>query len=98
VYVNSRSSIEVISSSFINNTAVRQGGGAVYLNECHANIYITIFSSIFSYNLASYCSVLDRIDEFDHYACIVTVLISPTVCSLTIMQQDKVLEKVWRVS
>ena len=65
VYVNSRSSIKVISSSFINNTAVRQGGGAIYSNGRYANIII--FSSTFSYNSASYCSVLD-IDEFDHFS------------------------------
>ena len=55
LYVNSRSSIKVISSSFINNRVIGGGGGAIYSNGRYARI--TTFSSTFSYNSASYCGV-----------------------------------------
>ena len=44
-------------SSFVNNTATGEGGGAIYSNGRYANV--TLSSSTFTNNSASYCGVLD---------------------------------------
>ena len=52
------SSVSVTDSTFINNTAITEGGGAIYSNgQYYANVTLT--SSTFHNNSASYCSVLD---------------------------------------
>ncbi len=58
------SSLTVHQSSFTNNRAPALGGGAIYSNSRYSNVSIS--ESIFSYNSASYCSVLD-VDEFYHF-------------------------------
>ncbi len=65
IYVTgTNSSLSVHQSSFTGNTASALGGGAIYSNSRYSNV--TISESIFSYNSASYCSVLD-VDEFYHF-------------------------------
>ena len=50
-------------SSFIKNTAMTEGGGAVYSNGVRSTI--TLSSSIFSDNTASYCGVLE-VTNYNH--------------------------------
>ncbi len=67
IYMNSVSNISVVvtDSTFINNTATTEGGGAIYSNSRYSNV--SLISSRFSYNSASYCSVLD-VDEYYHFS------------------------------
>ena len=66
MYVSgTNSSVSMSSSSCINNTAVQEGGGAIYVNSRYANVSLT--SSIFTHNSASYCGVLD-VDDYDHFS------------------------------
>ncbi len=67
IYMNSVPNISVIVTecTFINNTATTEGGGAIYSNSRYSNI--SLVSSRFSYNSASYCSVLD-VDEYYHFS------------------------------
>ena len=66
VYVDgTNSSVSVTGSYFINNTALTQGGGAIYSNGRYVNI--TLASSTFNYNSASYCGVLD-LDDYYHFS------------------------------
>ncbi len=67
IYMNSVSniSITVTDCTFINNTALTEGGGAIYSNSRYSNV--SLVSSRFSYNSASYCSVLD-VDEYYHFS------------------------------
>ena len=58
-------SVSVTDSTFINNTAITEGGGAIYSNGQYANITLT--SSTFHNNSASYCSVLD-VDNYNHFS------------------------------
>ena len=57
------SSTSVLDGIFVNNTAVTLGGGAIYSNSRYSNVSIS--SSTFTHNTASYCSVLD-VDEYYH--------------------------------
>ena len=59
------SSISVFDSHFINNLATTEGGGAIYSNGQYANVTIT--SSTFHNNSASYCGVLD-VDNYNHFS------------------------------
>ena len=59
------SSVSVTGSTFINNTAITEGGGAIYSNGQYANVTLT--SSTFHNNSASYCSVLD-VDNYNHFS------------------------------
>ncbi len=67
IYMNSVSNISVVVTdcTFINNTALTEGGGAIYTNSRYSNV--SLVSSRFSYNSASYCSVLD-VDEYYHFS------------------------------
>ncbi len=67
IYMNSVSNISIMVTdcTFINNTALTEGGGAVYSNSRYSNV--SLVSSRFSYNSASYCSVLD-VDEYYHFS------------------------------
>ena len=58
------SSTSVLDGIFVNNTAVTLGGGAIYSNSRYSNVSIS--SSTFTHNTASYCSVLD-VDEYYHF-------------------------------
>ena len=58
------SSTSVLDAIFVNNIAVTLGGGAIYSNSHYSNVSIT--SSTFTHNTASYCSVLD-VDEYYHF-------------------------------
>jgi hypothetical protein len=59
------SSISVFDSHFINNIAMTEGGGAIYSNGRYANVTLT--SSTFHNNSASYCGVLD-VDNYNHFS------------------------------
>ncbi len=67
IYTNSVPNISVIVTdcTLINNTATTEGGGAIYSNSRYSNV--SVVSSRFSYNSASYCSVLD-VDEYYHFS------------------------------
>ena len=67
IYMNSVSNISIMVTdcTFINNTALTEGGGAIYSNSRYSNV--SLVSSRFSYNSASYCSVLD-VDEYYHFS------------------------------
>ena len=58
------SSTSVLDGIFVNNTAVTLGGGAIYSNSRFSNVSIS--SSTFTHNTASYCSVLD-VDKYYHF-------------------------------
>ena len=58
------SSTSVLDGIFVNNTAVTLGGGAIYPNSRYSNVSIS--SSTFAHNTASYCSVSD-VDEYYHF-------------------------------
>ena len=59
------SSITVFDSYLISNMAITEGGGAIYSNGQYANVTLT--SSTFHNNSASYCSVLD-VDNYNHFS------------------------------
>ena len=53
-------------STFISNAAITEGGGAIYSSgQYYANVTLT--SSTFDNNSASYCSVLD-VDNYNHFS------------------------------
>ena len=58
-------SVIAIAHKFKNNTAATEGGGAIYSNGQYVNITLT--SSTFHNNSASYCSVLD-VDNYKHFS------------------------------
>ena len=63
--VGENSSVSVSGSSFVNNTAVGEGGGAIYSNVRYATV--TLSSSTFTNNTASHCGVLD-VDDLNHFS------------------------------
>ena len=62
--IGTDSSTSVLDGILVNNTAVTLGGGAIYSNSSYSNVSIS--SSTFTHNTASYCSVLD-VDEYYHF-------------------------------
>ena len=65
VYAVGTNTSIVARSTFINNQAITNGGGAIYSNGQYANVTLT--SSVFHNNSASYCSVLD-VDNYNHFS------------------------------
>ena len=62
VYFNG-GNITATNSTFINNTVLGGGGGAIHSVRRYTNVTLT--NNTFSYNTAAYCGVMD-IDEFFH--------------------------------
>ena len=63
IYFDGRN-IRVTNSTFIKNTVLGGGGGAIHSVRRYTNIFL--INNSFSYNTAAYCGVMD-IDEFFHY-------------------------------
>ena len=88
--LGTNSSISVFDSPFINNTAMTEGGGAIYTNGQYANVTLT--SSTFHNNSASYCGVLD-VDNYNHFS--VNLTNSIFTYNTASQHLDKPLEEVW---
>ena len=57
--------ITVSNNTFINNTAITGGGGAIHSARRYTNV--TLVNNIFSHNAAAYCGVMEVVEFYHHY-------------------------------